>query len=387
MPLRSTLRRVTCVAAIVSLTAQLALACPFCSAPSLTFSEQIAEAELAVIALWESGEAPDRINESSGSTLLNPQLCLNKNDQPLDLDELISINRYLSGDSKSSFLALGDRAENSTRWQTTIELSPACRDYITEAPAIDADSRKRLAYYIRFLEHSEQLIAIDAYSEFANASYQQVADIRDLMSREKLRSWLESAETTPGRDARVGLYGLMIGLCGNQRDAEFLRTEILSTTETRLGFNGLVAGYLILSGQDGLNVINQEIIANEHVEFSQRFAVMESLRFLWDYKQNQISKNELRRSLRMMLMEPQLTGLVVTDLARWKDWSSLEQIVRLYDRPDYDDLDTKRTIVRYLIAASNSQDVDVQADADRHLSKIRISDPKIIASAKRYYIE
>src|SRR5690606_36685121 len=46
-------------------TPAVSRACPFCSAPSLTLSEQVAQSDAAVLVQWASGEKPRSESEAS----------------------------------------------------------------------------------------------------------------------------------------------------------------------------------------------------------------------------------------------------------------------------------------------------------------------------------
>lgn len=340
---------------------------------------------------WVSGSAADLDSQTTGSTKLRLQSLLKGIHPTLDTDSEFTLSQHQPGNAGELFLVFGKQREDAIEWTEVQRITAECLRYISSAPSPTDEKRVRLAYYMGYLEHPQQAIAIDAYSEFANASYEDVAALRKLMPREKLREWLASEEENPDREMRVGLYGLMLGLCGQESDAEFLRQEICNSKESRLGLNGLIAGYLVLTGESGLDIITSQILLNPDAEFSQRFAVMEALRFLWSYEQNEISKTELISSMRLMLKEPMLTSLAVTDLARWKDWESVDQISALYGQSGYDDITTKRAIVRYLLLASAAETEEATATKDSHkvtdmIARIREREPAVVASAERYLL-
>ena len=61
--------RLLIVLAVTLLASQVALACPFCSAPSLTLSEQLTQADAAVLVQWVDGKTPTE--KSAGSKILS----------------------------------------------------------------------------------------------------------------------------------------------------------------------------------------------------------------------------------------------------------------------------------------------------------------------------
>ena len=96
-----------------------------------------------------------------------------------------------------------------------------------------------------------RMIGDDAFGEFANAAYSDVVLLSKELPREKLRTWLTSNMVSPGR---IGLYGMMLGLCGTDEDVKLLERKILEGTEDfRLGIDGVMGGYLLLTGEKGLD--------------------------------------------------------------------------------------------------------------------------------------
>jgi hypothetical protein len=187
---------------------------------------------------------------------------------------------------------------------------------------------KRLDYYVKFLEYPDQMISNDAYGEFANAPYADITQLSDKLPREKIRGWITNKDTP---QTRMGLYGLLIGLSGTAEDAKILETKILEKTEDfRLGIDGLMSGYLLLTGGKGLTVLDEHKLKNRDVPFSETYAAMQALRFMWKYSEGRIEKSRLRASMRILLDRPELADLVIADLARWKDWDVQDRLLALY---------------------------------------------------------
>ncbi|GIS58489.1 MAG: hypothetical protein CM1200mP2_07140 [Planctomycetaceae bacterium] len=103
-----------------------------------------------------------------------------------------------------------------------------------------------------------------------------------------------------------------------------------------------MSGYLLLVGEKGLPLIEQLKLKNQFlvdangkvltdkkgrkklVPFSETYAAMQALRFMWSYADGRIAKPRLGQSMRILLDRPKLADLVIADLARWKDWSIRE---------------------------------------------------------------
>jgi hypothetical protein len=243
---------------------------------------------------------------------------------------------------------------------------------------------------LNYLEFPDQMVANDAYAEFANAPYKDIAPLAEKMPRERIRRWVASEETTP---TRLGLYGLFLGLCGKEEDAALMKQKIVAPTEDfRLGIDGVMSGYLLLTGADGLDVLDEAKLKNEKVPFSETYAAMQALRFMWTYGDGRIEKSRLRQSMRTLLDRPELSDLVIADLARWQDWSVQDRLMEVYGAEEYDIPSIKRAIVRYMLVASKTKSEDGgdtppphAVKATKHLETLRKLDEKTVRQAERFF--
>ena len=87
---------------------------------------------------------------------------------------------------------------------------------------------KRLKYFIKFLEFPDQLVANDAYGKLADAPYKDIAAVGTAVSSGQ-NPQLAGSPGNARRPAWV-LYGMLIGLCGNNDDAAMLSHKISSPT-------------------------------------------------------------------------------------------------------------------------------------------------------------
>ncbi len=295
------------------------------------------------------------------------------------------------------FLLIGTQAQ-AFKWSNQLKVTETSFNYIVQSPSPKVAPQKRLAYFLKFLESPDELVSSDAYAEFSSASYADVITIRDKMPVEKVRKWALSKETSP---TRLSLYGLMLGLCGNDDDARALKARINEKTEDfRLGVDGLISGYLLLSGPEGLDFIDESKLKNKSIPFSETYAAMQALRFIWTDGEGVIEKDRLLASMRLLLDQPGLADLVIGDLARWKDWSVQEQLMGLYDVDEYDIPCVKRAIVRYMLTCSKDVPKKEQPQkaekivaklpeharaAKKHLATLRKNDPKTVKDAERFF--
>lgn len=377
--MRSLLKKLMiCLAVAVSMLGLTAAAwaCPFCSAPSLTLSEQVAQADVVVLVQWLDAEKGNK--ESAGATTYEvldvvraPQAGAPKK------GEKIELVRYRAGKEGDLFMLFGTKT-GKLEWGSPLDVSEAGYEYIKGAPSPELPIQKRLAYFLKYLEYPELLVANDAYAEFANAPYQEIAALTEHFPREKLREWISDEKV---QTSRLGLYGLLLGLSGNKEDAKLMEQKIVAPSEEfRLGIDGIMGGYLLLTGEKGLTLIEETKLRDKSVPFSETYAAMQALRFMWQYGDDKVSHDRLRGSMRILLDRPELADLVIADLARWKDWDSQERLAELYGAEEYNIPSIKRAIVRFLLVST--KDIP-KPKADAGDTEVAVADAKGSATASK----
>ena len=402
--------QLACVVASVVMVMVAALApvplsaCPFCSAPSMTMAEQLAQADAAVLVKWIGG-TPAKLSDAGSTEFEVVEVVNQQAAGKYQKGSKLSLIRYRSGKAGDLFLLLGTVGVGTVEWGSPLEVTQAGYDYMKNSPKPDLPATKRLSYFLKHLENPDHMIGDDAFGEFANASYADVVQLKKEMPREKLRAWLSTNTVSPGR---IGLYGMMLGLCGNDDDAQFMERKITETTEEfRLGIEGVMGGYLLLKGEQGLALLDEKKLRDTKAPFSETYAAMQALRFMWQYGDNRIEPDRLRQSMRILLERPELADLVIADLARMKDWSVQDRLIELYEVDAYNIPSIKRAIVRFTLAAAKDtgiKKVDAGATgpssvappakelpahvirAQKCLEDLEKRDPKTVHEAKRFFI-
>jgi len=390
-------------------------ACPFCAAPMLTYSEQMAKSDAAVLVQWVSAVEPEK--DSIGSTTYSivevavapgtrpappaegvplegeekpapkPKLA-----KPLAKGQKITIERHREGKPGDLSLLLGSlTATGAVEWGNPLEVTEGLYQYMRQAPSPETASTARLTYFLKFLESADPLIAGDAYQEFANAPYKDITQIADKMPREKLKKWVSDPKTSAGR---LGLYGLMLGLCGKPEDAAIMEARIVEKSDDyRLGIDGVMGGYLLLKGEAGLELLERTKIEDTKVPFSETYAARQAVLFLNSYGAGSIPLERLKQSLRVLLEKrPEMADLTIADLARMKDWAIRDRLLELYGAEGFDVPAVKRSIVRFLIACT--KDVPTGEDqqipervtlAKEQLESLRKRDRKLVDEAEKFF--
>lgn len=352
-------------------------ACPYCGGPQKTLSEEVAGADVVALVQWKAGRAPTGM---LGSTTFSVVEIARGPKDAVKKDEQIKITQYQAGKKGDLFLLFGTQGKE-IEWNSPLEVTETTYQYLVQAPSLKAPTPKRLEYFVKFLESSDQLVSNDAFGEFANAPYEDIVLIKHKLDRVKIGKWLANPDTLPNR---LALYGLLLGLCGNEEDSRMMLAKINQPAAGfPLGLDGLISGYLVLAGDKGLDAIDKSKLQNKKAEFSEIYAAAQALRFMWTYGDGRISQDRLRQSMRGLLDNPDLADLVIADLARWEDWSVMDRLMKAYGKGDYSQPAVKRAIVRYTIVASKADGKQAE-QAKANLAKLRQQDPEMVRSAERY---
>lgn len=382
--------------------AESTFACPACQIPlEPTWSERYAKADVAFLGKWvKANRAGSGKNSKATSTFEIVQIARNL-DGRLKAGRKISMPRFVAGKPGLLFFVTGytkaaepnadgkqkskkqaepKPADDKLLWYTPFEVNETAFHYITQAPSPEESSSKRLTYYLKFFEFPDKKIADDAYNEFAKAPFKDVKAISGKYSRTDLRKWLNDKETT---EVRLGLYGLMLGLCGNDKDAAFLKARFeKNTKDFRFGIEGMIAGYLLLTGEKGLDEIDKIKFLDKTVPLGEVLAAIQGLRIIDTYGKESISTERLKKSFHLTLARPNAAELVIADLARWKDWGLIDRLVQLTKKKGYDYPSFKQTVIRFLITAKNDMPKSAKKKpphvlkAEQHLAVIKKNDPK-----------
>jgi hypothetical protein len=364
--------------------------CPFCEAPSLTLTEQLGQSDVSLLVQWAESQSANKDKGFAGSTTYEVVEVVRDPNKTYATGAKIVLDRDRAGQPGDLFLLLGTKGTD-VEWASPLAVTETSYQYIKQAPSKETPVSERLKYFVRFLEYPDAMVSSDAYGEFANAPYKDIVPIKDSFPREDLRKWLTDANTPK---TRTGLYGLLLGLCGDQEDAKLLKEIIEQPTEEyRLGIDGIMAGYLILTGEEGLPLIEEQKLQNRDAVFSETYAGMQALRFLWTYAPERVPAERLRASMRILLDRPDLADLVITDLARWEDWSVVDRLFQMYGQEEYGIPSIKRNIVRYFLVAERAKGESASdpqppaaAKAHEYLARIKETDPKTYEAAKRFFI-
>jgi len=338
-------------------------ACPFCSAVSLTFAQEIAQSQAAAIvrlvepppagALSPRAEGPlpkgkfAVVEALKGADLVAEAGHSAADGTPI---ETILLEQKPVG---TLFLLMGIEPPKLV-WSSPIPVSERAVEYLRKLSALPEKGPDRLAFFQRYLEDPDETLARDAYDEFAVAPYADVRGLADRMDPTQLLQWIENPKVQANRRR---LYATMLGACGTKADAERIGAILANQdlgpekAEARSGLDALIACYVTLRGPDGLDLIDELFLnrRGREIPFTETYAAVMALRFLGEESQS-VPRDRVLVSLRLLLAEPKLADLVIADLARWQDWSVIDRLVELFEKAEADNIFVREPIVNYLRA-------------------------------------
>jgi len=351
----------------------IALSCPFCVAVKPTLSQQRASADIVVFGeLIETHEREQvfRVHQviKGKQRIGNAEQLAVPAEVARGIGALVVLFATVSKDS-----TIGD-----ARW-STVTMNETSLGYFIRSPSDRAPAKARLAYYARFLQHRDPLIAEDAYLEFGHAPFAEAVQVADHLPSEKLRAWITDPNVP---QERKSFFALALGFPRTEdvhaENAAFLRKIILTpASDFRAGFAGVIGGYLLVAGEPGLELIEEHILTNPDAAEGDLRHVANALRSYYEFDRT-VPPQRLAQSVRLLLTRPSLAARAIVDLGRWGDWGALSEVVALYDPAMRPPVALRRAIVGYLSACPLEE-------AEAALEKLRQGDPRGVAEAERFF--
>ncbi len=368
--------------------ATCAAACPFCTASSQTFSEEIASMDVVIIGTlavppppisddealaFPDGEVPkagfevttiikgDKYLKSSGSL-------------PNAKKRMVETIFFGEGKKGDEFLIMGvDPPE--LMWSTPLPLTKEGRKYLDSLLKLPEDTGKRLVFLQDYLEHPDEMVARDAYDEFAKAPYEDIQGIRDQLNHDQILKWVQNTDIPASRRR---LYLTLLGVCGSEKDVPVLEKMLLSDNrDAKAGLDALIACYLLLRGEEGLPLIEKQYLANKDAEYADTYAAIMALRF-HATETDKLPRERLKKSVRLVLNRPPLADLVIPDLARWQDWTVIDKLVELFVNADDESSWVRVPVINFLRACP-------LPEAKEQLKKLEKIDPAAVKRANTFF--
>jgi hypothetical protein len=353
-----------------------ALACPFCSAVSQTFTEEIGSMDVVVVAtLIGEGAASSTSDDPNDSGTARFRITkVIKGAPHLGKQKTLETVYFGQAGQGDQFLIMAVDPPKLA-WSTPLRISDRGVDYVQKILTLPKSGVERLEFFQRYLEDEEDLLARDAYDEFAKAPYETVIALKDKMNHDQLVAWVEDTDIPASRRR---LYLTMLGVCGKPSDLPMLENLLTSDDrKAKAGLDALIACYLTLRGAEGLPLVEKLFLGNKDAEYADTYATIMALRF-HGTETDVIPRERILKSLHLMLQRPKLADLVIPDLARWEDWSQMERLVTLFKEADEESSWVRVPVINYLRACPLPK-------AETYIKELERVDPAAVKRANTFF--
>lgn len=358
------------------------VACPLCQGASRTLADELAASDAAVFAR-RVGLAPVEV-----------EAALPDDPQPVaktrfEIVEILKGEADLAGASTIDVLYFGEAAPETIfllqatklpelGWGAPFPLSEVGVAYVKQLPALPAAGAERLAFFIEHFEHADQLLARDAYDEFAKAAYAEIKAVTDQLPREQLVAWIKNPETVTSHRR---LYLMLLGLCARDNpqieEIAMLEEAIAATGEApQPALDATIACYLTLTKGEGMPLVEERFLKNKEAVYSDTYSAIMALRFHGQDEQI-IPRERVLEALKHLLDRPELADLIVADLARWQDWTAIDRLVELFKNADEKSSWVRVPVVQYLRACP-------LPEAEERIAELAKIDPKAVQRASLF---
>jgi hypothetical protein len=372
--------RLAAPSVILLALAGVAVACPFCGVVQPTLAQRRDDA--VFVALAEVGEFSGKkegLRFTFHKVFTSPPGFGKREALALPLGLPATKDRGNLKPGKLVVLfAEGNPKQTPSDWEWTIESADETRaDYFARLPDVQMPSAERLAFFVKHLEHADAWIAEDAFAEFGHAPYDEVLQVADQFDMDKVRQWF----TDPaGREKRQGFYALVLGMAKQEVDkrqnVRLLEERMADErTDFRAGFDGALAGYLLLAGKSGLERIVARYISNKEAAHGDTRHAMQALRFYHEYGPKEL-RERVAHAVSEMIDRPAFASAAITDLARWQHWTIAGRVTPLYFHKDFNDGPTQRAVVGFLLVCPKEE-------ARQALDHLRAADPDTMAEIEK----
>lgn len=369
-------------AGVLSIGAARAICCPFCTAQAQTFTEEMESMDaVAIVRLLAPPAAVDTANAADAVSkakfeVIEPLKGAGLAPAKSKLEALYYGNAEVGREFLIMAVVEGkDDAKSQLVWSTPIGITERARAYLTKLQKLPKSGAERLEFFQTHLEDKEEILARDAFDEFAKAPYDAVKELKAKMNHGQLMAWIKDADIP---SSRRRLYLTMLGVCGSDQDLPLLEEMLKSDQrQYKSGLDALIACYLTLKGPEGMPLIEELFLKNQKSEYPDTYAAIMALRF-HGTESDIIPQKRIVLALRCILDRPAIADLVIPDLARWEDWESLDKLVELYRNADEKSIFVRPPVVMFVRACP-------LPEAKEKMKELEKIDPAAVKRANTFF--
>lgn len=352
-------------------------ACTFCAGGLLgrpTLRERQAQAAVVVVGKLSNPRFDPAAG--GGQTDFVAGRVLKADDGPA-FPARFTVPQYLPvvGDTPADFVLFCGRAADGT--PEVLHGQPATaalETYLDRLIKLDAKSATdRLRFFAEPLGSADSAVAGDAFLEFAKASDAELLAAKAVLPTATIRKLLHDPATPADR---VGVFALLLGLCGDKSDAAGLAGQLDRkplADRVRENVGGYLAALATLDPDAGWRRV-QGLLADATTPFDQRLAAVGVVRFFQAGKPAETRPRAVA-CYRALVGQGDFADVAIDDLRRWGWWELTPDILAAFDRPSHAASMVRRGIVRYALCCP-------AAEAKAFVVRVRAADPRLVAGVE-----
>jgi hypothetical protein len=278
-----------------------------------------------------------------------------KTDAKYKVPLVATLPRYVPtvGTGSKEYLAFCDLIDGKLDLVSGVPATAAVTAYLKAAAALDPkNTPAALGFFFRYVDAKDPTVSADAFLEFARATDAEISASARYLDRTKIRAWLADP-TTPAE--RIGVYAMMLGLCGHADDGPFLRTLLTANPlpdRFANGFSGLLAGFTLLNPKAGWAIV-EAILTDAKAATDRKFAAVSTVRF-FQATRTKDAKSAILAAYKVAIAQGDVADMAVEDLRRWNWWDLSDEVLKCYGKPGHTAPITKRAIVRFALSCPNA---------------------------------
>jgi hypothetical protein len=227
----------------------------------------------------------------------------------------------------------------------------AVLDFVAEMQRLKSDPAKMLIHAAKHLDHADANVADEAFLFFAKADDKLIAQTAGKLSPVNLRKLVKDPDLEP---VRLSLFAYLLGACGNDDDAETLRTMLKNQSPRHYkAYEGILAGYITMRPKEGW-AFAQEILKSPKQEFLWRYSTLRTLRFFFNANPDETLPQVLQ-GLGAAINHADVADIAIRDLRGWKRWEHTKLILSCWDKKTHSSEIVRQSVVRYALACPDAE--------------------------------
>ncbi len=354
-----------------------ASACPFCSMQGQTLAGEVSGADMVLFGALTNANDKAQTTDLVIEKEVKTNAVLDALAKVVDGKKTVTLPKYLDPSlvGQNKFLVFCNVFKKEIDPYRGMAINPDSDivDYLKTVQNLgDKKPGERLKFFFKYLDNSDPEIGMDAFKEFANASYADYRDMAKDLPADKIAGWLRDP-STPGY--RVGLYGSLLGHCGNEDDAKLLRSLVDDRVrKLSSGVDGVLAGYTMIDPKEAWVYI-RGIMGDASKEFLLRYSALRTARFLHDYRPDLVKAKDLCDGVSQLLKQNDIADLAIDDLRKWKCGDMTDQVLGVRSADFYRTTPVvRRSVLRFALSFPEAPAAKAFVDEQRKADPQGVSD-------------